>query len=194
MNKALTILCAVVWLTATAGIEAKESSPQTQAGAQNTYSQDTVLAEAESFFGEGAEDIAQVIEKAFKELGRPTGYIKGEEAAAAFIVGLRYGNGDLRLKHRSSRLIHWQGPSIGFDAGGNAAKVFVLVYNLSDVDGIYKRFPGIDGSLYIVGGLGLNYAQNGNTILAPIRFGVGWRAGANVGYMKVTKNKTWNPF
>ena len=194
MNKSLAILCAAIWLAATSVTVAKESSPLPQENEESTYSQSTVLAEAKSFFGKGAQGIAQAIEKAFKDLGRPTGYIKGEEAAAAFIVGLRYGSGDLNLKNRGSRLIHWQGPSIGFDAGGNAAKVFVLVYNLPDIDNIYKRFPGVDGSLYIVGGLGLNYAQNGNTILAPIRLGVGWRAGANVGYMKVTKQKTWNPF
>lgn len=194
MSNSIAILCAVIWLTATAATIANEDSTQPQENEQNTYSQNTVLAEAESFFGKGAQGIAQVIEKAFKDLGRPTGYIRGEEAAAAFIVGLRYGNGDLNLKSKGSRLIHWQGPSIGFDAGGNAAKVFVLVYNLPDIEKIYKRFPGVDGSLYIVGGLGLNYVQHGNTILAPIRLGVGWRAGANVGYMKVTKHKTWNPF
>jgi hypothetical protein len=161
---------------------------------KNTYDQDSVLKEATAFFGETTEGLAKVIEKAFKEQGRPTGYIKGEEASGALTVGLRYGNGTLTLKNGGSRKVWWQGPSIGFDAGANASKVFTLVYNMNGTDQIFKRYPSVDGSLYYVGGAGINYQQRGKVVLAPIRLGVGLRAGASVGYLNYTRAKTINPF
>lgn len=157
------------------------------------YDKDTIISEASSFLGSGAEGLASVIEKAFEDHGQPDGYIKGREAAGAVVVGLRYGDGEIFLKNGYSRQVHWQGPSIGFDWGGNAAKVFMLVYNLPSVESVFQRFPGVDGSLYFVGGAGLNYVQRDDIVLAPIRLGVGWRAGASVGYLKVTPEKTWNP-
>lgn len=159
-----------------------------------TFDQKTVLGEAEAFFGAGAEGLADVIEKIFEDQGQPVGYIAGREAAGAAIVGLRYGDGDLLLKNGYSRKVHWQGPSVGFDWGGNASKVFVLVYELPSVESLFQRFPGVDGSLYFVGGVGMNYVQRDEIVLAPIRLGVGLRAGANIGYMKITPEKTWNPF
>ena len=161
---------------------------------RNTYDQDTVLNDALKFFGKGTEGLAKVIEKAFKEHGRPNGYIAGEEASGAVGVGLRYGDGTLRLKSSASRKVYWQGPSIGFDWGANASKVFVLVYHLPSASQLFQRFPAVDGSLYYVGGVGINYQQRGNIILAPIRLGVGLRAGASVGYMHYSKTKTYNPF
>ncbi len=122
----------------------------------DTYDQDTVLKDAEAFFGKGAEGLGKVIEKAFKEHGRPNGYIQGEEAAGAITVGLRYGDGTLVLKGGGSRHVWWTGPSIGFDFGGNAAKVFVLVYHLPKAGAIFQRFPAVDGSFYYVGGAGRN--------------------------------------
>ncbi len=165
-----------------------------QADDSGTYDKETIISEAEGYLGAGAEGLASVIEKVFEDHGQPDGYIKGREAAGAAIIGLRYGDGELYLKNGYSRKVHWQGPSVGFDWGGNAAKVFTLVYNLPSVESIFLRFPGVDGSLYFVGGAGVNYVQRDDTVLAPIRVGLGWRAGANVGYMKVTPHKTWNPF
>ena len=162
--------------------------------ADSTYDQDTVLKDAEAFFGKGAEGLGKVIEKAFKEHGRPNGYIKGEEAAGAITIGLRYGDGTLVLKNASNRHVWWTGPSIGFDFGGNAAKVFVLVYHLPRPGSIFQRFPAVDGSFYYVGGAGINYQQRGDIILAPIRLGVGLRAGASIGYVHYTPKKTYNPF
>lgn len=161
---------------------------------KDSYDQDSVLQEAENFFGSSSEGLARVIEKAFKEHGRPNGYIKGEEAGGAVTVGLRYGNGMLNLKNGKTQKLYWQGPSIGFDFGGNASKVFVLVYHLPSNDKIYQRFPAVDGSFYYVGGVGINYQQRGDIILAPIRLGVGLRAGASIGYIHYTKKKTYNPF
>jgi hypothetical protein len=164
------------------------------AGANDdTYDEDSVLKAATDFFGQTAEGLAKVIEKAFKEQGRPNGYIRGEEASGAVGVGLRYGEGELSLKSGASAKVYWSGPSIGFDLGGNASKVFVLVYKLPKVDAIYRRYPGVDGSLYYLGGAGINYQRAGGVTLAPIRLGVGLRAGASVGYVHYRRKKSLNP-
>lgn len=198
----LCFTAAAALLAATPSI-AQEKKPDSKNEAQkdsqkksesDTYDQDSVLKEAEAFFGRSTEGLAKVIEKAFKDHGRPNGYVKGEEAAGAITVGLRYGNGTLVMKGGGARRVWWQGPSIGFDFGGNVAKVFVLVYHLPRSSAIFQRFPGVDGSLYWVAGAGINYQQRNNIILAPIRLGVGLRAGASVGYMKYTSSKTYNPF
>lgn len=162
--------------------------------ADDGYERDTVLAEAEAFFGDGAAGIGDAVARVFDSHGKPSGYIKGEEAGGALGFGLRYGHGTLHLKNGAVRKVYWQSPTIGFDAGGNAAKAFVLVYNVHDPDVIYQRYPGVDGSAYLVGGVGLNYNQSGNVVLAPMRFGVGLRLGASVGYLKVTRKKTLLPF
>lgn len=159
-----------------------------------TFDQESVLKDATEFFGTSTEGLAKVIEKAFKDHGRPVGYIKGEEASGALTVGLRYGDGVLTLKGGASRKVFWQGPSIGFDVGANASKVFTLVYNMNSTQQIFKRYPSVDGSLYYVGGAGINYQQRGKVVLAPIRLGVGLRAGASVGYLNYTAEKTLNPF
>ena len=162
--------------------------------AEEEYEKDTVLEDAADFFGEGAAGIAEVIEKVFKDQGRPNAIIKGEEASGALGVGARYGNGSLTTAGGGSTTVHWTGPSIGFDAGANASKVYVLVYHLPSVEALFQRFPAIDGSLYVIGGISANYHQSDNIILAPIRLGAGLRTGINVGYMKYTREKTWNPF
>ena len=167
---------------------------QVALAAEDTYDQQTVYQAAADFFGDSAEGLAKVIEKVFKEKGRPNGYITGEEGGGAIAVGLRYGQGVLRLKRGGSHKVYWQGPSIGWDIGGNASKVFTLVYHLPSSGQIFQRFPGVEGSLYVVAGYGVNYQQSGHIILAPIRSGVGLRAGANVGYLHYTRKKTWNPF
>lgn len=161
---------------------------------KNTYDQDSVIKDAVAWFGKGSEGLAKVVEKAFKEHGRPNGYIKGEEAGGAITIGVRYGHGTLHLKAGGARTVHWQGPSIGFDLGANASKVFVLVYNLSNPENLFQRFPAVDGSFYYVGGAGINYQRRDDITLAPIRLGVGLRAGASIGYVHYTKTKSLNPF
>lgn len=161
---------------------------------KDTYDQDSILKDAADFFGQSTEGLARVIEKAFKDHGRPNGYIRGQEASGAITVGVRYGDGTLKLKKGATRKVYWQGPSIGFDLGANISKVFVLVYHLPSTEKIFQRFPAVDGSLYYVGGVGINYQQRDNIILAPIRLGVGLRAGASIGYMHYTRTKTLNPF
>ena len=163
------------------------------ADATDAFDEESTLKAATEFFGQSTEGLAKVIEKAFREQGRPNGYIRGEEVSAALTVGLRYGEGELTLKQGGSRKVYWAGPSIGLDAGANASKVFVLVYKLPDPDAIYKRYPGVDGSLYVLGGAGINYQRLDGTTLAPIRIGVGMRSGASVGYVHYRREKSLNP-
>ncbi len=158
-----------------------------------TYDQDSILQAATDFFGDTTAGLAKVIEKAFREQGRPNAYIQGEEASAALTVGVRYGKGALTMKAGGGGPVFWAGPSIGFDAGANAAKVFTLVYKLPSVSAIYQRFPGVDGSLYYVGGAGINYQRHQGITLAPIRLGVGLRAGASVGYLHYRREKSLLP-
>jgi hypothetical protein len=160
---------------------------------KDTYDESSILQEAKAFFGEASEGLGKAVEKAFKDYGRPNGYIKGQEVSAAVSVGLSYGDGELTLKSGEHTKLYWQGPSLGFDLGVNASKVFILVYNLPNKDAIFQRFPGVDGSLYLVAGVGMNYQQRGDTVLAPIRVGVGWRTGANVGYMHYTRSRRYLP-
>lgn len=164
------------------------------AGDDDSFDQETILQTAAEFFGETTAGLAKAIEHVFEDQGRPNGFITGEEISGAFIIGLRYGDGTLHRKSGDKRKVHWQGPSVGFDAGGNASKVFVLVYHLKSSDGIYRRFPGVEGTFYFVAGVGVNYQQAGDVILAPIRTGLGLRAGANIGYLHYTKKRSWNPF
>lgn len=161
----------------------------------DTYSQDEIVEAAADFFGVTAEAAASAIERVFSDLGRPVGYIAGEEVSAAVGVGLRYGEGWLVMKSgEPRRKVYWQGPSVGFDAGGNASRVFTLVYDLYDGERIYQRFPGVEGSAYFIAGLGVNYQRADDITLAPIRSGVGFRAGANVGYLAYSRRRNWVPF
>jgi hypothetical protein len=159
-----------------------------------TYSEDSVLRQAEDVFGEGAEGIGELIERAFKRYGRPNAVIRGEEAGGAAVAGLRYGKGELSYAGGGARKIYWQSPSLGLDVGGNAAKTFIMVYRLRATEDLFQRYPAVDGSFYAIGGAGLNYNQIGDTVLAVIRVGVGWRAGISVGYLKFTPEATANPF
>jgi len=159
-----------------------------------TYDRDDLMSAAEGVFGKGAEGLAGIIEKILKDQGQPNAYIAGREASGAFIVGLRYGSGILYSKIEGQRPVYWTGPSVGFDVGGDANKVFVLVYNLYDTEELYKRFPAGEGHVYFVGGFSASYLRSGNTVLIPVRLGVGWRAGVNVGYMKFSHHEKWLPF
>ncbi len=160
----------------------------------DTYSRDEIVEATADFFGVTAEAAASALERVFSDLGRPVGYIAGEEVSGAVGVGLRYGEGYLTLKDGTRRKVYWTGPSIGFDAGGNASRAFTLVYELRDVERLYQRFPGVDGSAYFVAGLGVNYQRADGITLAPIRAGVGLRAGANVGYLAYSRERNWLPF
>ncbi|HZK98710.1 MAG TPA: DUF1134 domain-containing protein [Caulobacteraceae bacterium] len=159
-----------------------------------TYNDDEVVNRVSNFLGVTAESAGAAVERAFRDNGRPTGYIAGEEGSGAFVFGLRYGRGLLYMKDRRTTEVFWQGPSVGFDAGGNASRVFTLCYNLQYPDAIFRRFPGVEGTAYFIGGIGVNYARAEDIVLAPMRVGVGLRLGANVGYLAYTRRRNVLPF
>jgi hypothetical protein len=163
-------------------------------GPPDTYSSREIMHTGHTFFGSVSKGLANVVEYAFKNQGRPNGYILGQEASGAFVAGLRYGEGVLYTRDAGTHRVYWQGPSIGYDAGAEGSKVMMLVYNLRDPGDMYQRFGGVDGSAYFVGGVGVTFQKSGEIVVAPIRSGVGLRLGANVGYLKYTPRPTWNPF
>ncbi len=160
----------------------------------DTFSADEIVQTGGQFFGSVSQGLASLVEKAASQFGLPNGYILGEEGSGALFVGGRYGEGTLYTRNQGQYPLFWQGPSIGFDVGGDGSKVMMLVYNLSSTNDVFGRYPGVDGSAYIVGGLGMTVMKKGNIVVVPIRSGVGLRAGLNVGYLKFTQQATWNPF
>lgn len=161
---------------------------------QSTYSDEEILAAGHQFFGKASRGIGEAVEFIFQSQGEPTAYIVGEEGSGAIVGGLRYGEGTIYYKDGTTQRIYWQGPSVGFDFGGNGSRTMVLVYNSQSPNELYRRFIGVEGSAYLVGGLGVNFQKYNNIIMAPIRTGVGARLGANVGYLKYSRKPTWNPF
>ncbi len=160
----------------------------------NEYTAQEIVDSGHRFFGATSGGLATVIEKIFSSYGLPNGYVLGEEGSGALVGGLIYGEGTLYTKNAGDHKVFWQGPSIGWDFGGNGDRTMMLVYNLDDVSSLYKRYVGLAGSAYAVAGLGFNVLQNGNVLLVPVKTGVGARLGVNVGYLKLTETPTWNPF
>jgi hypothetical protein len=162
--------------------------------AADKFSQSEVVQAASGFFGTTTEAVAKAVQRVFADQGLPDAYITGEEGSGAVVVGLRYGQGWLIRKHAPPTRVYWQGPTVGFDLGGNASKAFVLVYNLGPSDRLFQKFPGVEGSYYFIAGIGVNYLRANNITLAPMRTGVGLRAGVNAGYITFTREATINPF
>jgi hypothetical protein len=163
-------------------------------GNPNTYSTNELVASGHAFFGTISRGLALTVQEAVRRWGEPNGYILGQEASGAFFGGLRYGEGKLYTRNQGERRIFWQGPSLGFDWGGDGARTMMLVYNLPAVAAIYRRFAGVNGSAYLVGGFGLTAVAADEIVVVPIRSGVGARLGINMGYLKFTPEPTWNPF
>ena len=158
-----------------------------------TFSANEVVQAGSDFFGISTEVMAKAVQRVFEDLGQPDAYIKGEEGSGAVIVGLRYGSGWLIRKGFDPEKVYWRGPSIGFDVGGNGSKVFTLVYNLKEKQRLLQRFPGVEGSFYFIAGLGVNYLRSGGVTLAPMRTGIGWRAGVNAHYQVYSDRRDWFP-
>ena len=170
------------------------AQPTPQPAGPPSYGPGELVRTGHRFFGTVSRGLAGVIEKTVSQWGQPNGYILGEEAGAAFVAGLRYGEGTLYTKNAGDLRVYWQGPSLGFDTGVDGARTMMLIYNLPAADAIYQRFAGIDGSAYFIGGFGMTALTANNIVLVPIRSGVGLRLGANVGYLKFTPRPTINPF
>jgi hypothetical protein len=161
---------------------------------EQAFTRHEVVNGVSNFMGVPAEAAAGAVERIFRDNGEPTAYIAGEEGSGAFGVGVRYGKGLLYMKGQPPMQVYWQGPSLGWDFGANASRVFTLAYNLHVPEVIFRRYPGVEGSAYFIGGLGVNYQRAEEVTLAPIRAGVGLRLGANVGYLAYSKKRHILPF
>ena len=198
----VTLALGLVWLSIGLALAQPAPPPGAQPGpppgaqpAPVPYSSSNeVLDTGNRFFGSVSRGLAQLVERASNQFGQPNGYILGQEGGGAFIGGLRYGEGTLYTKNAGDLRVFWQGPTLGWDFGGEGARTMMLVYSLPATDAIYQRFIGLDGSAYVVGGLGMTVLTFNNVVVVPIRSGVGLRLGANVGYLKFTDRPTWNPF
>lgn len=173
---------------------AAATAQQSNGSLSDTYSGDELVSTGSEFFGSVAQGLASVIERAVSQFGLPNGYILGEEGSGALFAGARYGQGTLYTRNAGELPVYWQGPSIGFDVGGDGSKVMVLVYNLSSLESVMGRIPGVNGSAYVMGGLGMTVMKRRDLVMVPIRSGVGARLGLNVGYLNFTSEPTWNPF
>ena len=178
----------------TSGPTGSPPPPEAEPGKPATYTEDEIVNNVSDFLGVTAENAGGAVERIFAKNGRPTAYIAGEEGSGAFAIGARYGRGLLYMKGREPVEVYWQGPSVGWDFGGNASRVFTLCYDLDDPQTIFQRFPGVEGSAYFIGGLGVNYQRTDEIVLAPIRAGVGFRLGANVGYLAYSRTRNIFPF
>ncbi|MCR6501282.1 EipA family protein [Shinella sp. CPCC 101442] len=165
-----------------------------QAQQSNQYSMQEIVDAGHGFFGSTSGGLARVVERAFESYGLPNGYILGQEGSGAFVAGLTYGEGTLNTKNAGQHSVFWQGPSLGLDWGGQGSRTMMLVYNLPDVNALYDRFGGVSGSAYVIAGVGMQVNVNKDIVLVPIRTGVGARIGINAGYLKLTRQPTWNPF
>jgi hypothetical protein len=170
-----------------------DAAPGTQ-GAEDGFTIDEIRDATRGFFGQVSTGLASVIEYAFQRAGRPTAYVLGQEGGGAFLAGLRYGDGTLYLRTGGTRKVYWHGPSIGYDIGAAGSRTMYLIYRLKNPDDLFRRYSGIDGSAYLVGGVGITFLTNGEVIMAPIRSGLGLRLGASIGYVRFSPTQTWNPF
>jgi len=158
------------------------------------FSESTLVISAAKYLGTTAESMAEIMDRVFSQYGIPDAIIRGEEVSAAVVFGLRYGRGTLEMRSGVQHPIYWRGPSAGVDSGGNAAKSFTLVYGIQNVEEVYSRFGGVDGSAFYLGGVAVNYLQRDDIVMAPMRAGVGLRAGVSIGYLKYTRESGWFPF
>jgi hypothetical protein len=193
MDRALRLVAIVVWLLCSSPIVAlAQETPQP--AHPGGFAPSEIIAAGHRFFGGVSRGLATIVEKAVSQWGLPNGYVLGEEAGGAFFGGLRYGEGVLYTKNAGDLRVFWQGPSFGWDFGGEGARTMMLVYNLPATEAIYQRFAGIEGSAYFIGGLGMTALTANNVVVVPIRSGIGLRLGASIGYLKFTPQSTWNPF
>lgn len=170
------------------------AAPAVTAAPRETVPREDIFTAAEDVFGKGAAGLGGIIEDILSDQGEPIAYIKGQEAGGAFVFGVRYGSGTMHHEVEGDRVVHWTGPSLGFDFGADASKVFVLVYNLYDGEDLFQRYPGAEGNAYALGGFTASYHRSGDVVLIPVRLGVGLRLGVNAGYLKFTENNNWLPF
>ena len=188
------LVTATVRLAIAAFLALLLAAPASAQQSNGQYSLQEIIDAGHGFFGETSGGLAKLVERAFESYGLPNGYILGQEGSGAFVAGLTYGEGTLNTKNAGQHPVFWQGPSIGLDWGGQGSRTMMLVYNLPDVNALYDRFGGVSGSAYVIAGFGMQVHVNRDIVLVPIRTGIGARIGINAGYLKLTRQPTWNPF
>jgi hypothetical protein len=191
MFKRLVLLFAAL---ATLAAPVPAAFAQSGGSLSDTYSGEDLVNSGKQFFGDASQGLAYVMERAISQFGLPNGYILGEDAGGALFAGARYGEGIMYTRNAGEYDVFWQGPSIGFDVGGDGSKTMMLVYNLNQISDVLGRYAGVDGSAYVLGGFGMTVIKRGDVVIVPIRSGVGARLGINVGYLKFTNQPEWNPF
>jgi hypothetical protein len=191
MTLALAALAAGIPVLRANAVLADPAPPD---GRPGEFSSNELVASGHRFFGSASRGLAELVEAATKRWGKPNGYVLGQEAGGAFIGGLRYGEGVMYTRNAGDVKVFWQGPSLGFDAGADGDRTMMLVYNLPATGAIFRRYGGVDGSAYLVGGFGMTALVNDGVYVVPIRTGIGARLGLNVSYLKFTQTSTWNPF
>jgi len=190
MRVVILLLSSFLLLCVNVGQSRAQSLSQQE---NSKYSPDEIVGAGSSFFGGVSSGLAHLVEHAVSQWGLPNGYILGQEVTGAFVGGLRYGKGTLFTKNAGDLPVYWQGPSLGWDFGGDGARTMMLVYNLPATAAVYQRFGGVAGSAYFIGGLGMTVLAANGMAVVPIRSGIGLRLGANIGYLKFTPEPTWNP-
>src|SRR5829696_132367 len=200
MRSRSTILAAAAFAALISALPLQASAQTVQrayvanSGSPDSFNSNELVESGHQFFGSASRGIAIALQEAIRRWGEPNGYILGQEASGAFFGGLRYGEGRLFTRNAGERPIFWQGPSLGFDVGGDGARTMMLVYNMPSVNSLYRRFVGVDGSAYLIGGFGVTAVAAEDMVVVLIRSGLGWRLGVNMGYLKFTPEPTWNPF
>jgi hypothetical protein len=193
-RREMTLMLAALAAVPATGAKVALADTDAPSGRPAEYSPEDIIANGHRFFGSISRGIADIVEEATKRWGKPNGYVLGQEAGGAFIGGLRYGEGTMYTRNAGDLKVFWQGPSLGLDAGADGDRTMMLVYNLPSTDAIYRRYGGVDGSAYLVGGFGMTALVNDGVYVVPIRSGIGARLGLNVSYLKFTPSSTWNPF
>lgn len=195
-NTSLILLYTLIYITTfSINLSAEWYDEQDSSVSENEqFTINELVLAGHDFFGTATEGLGIAIETIFSSLGRPDAYIVGEEASAALIAGLTYGEGVISTKSLGEEKIYWQGPSIGIDYGGDGSRIMFLIYNLDSVNDMYKRYPGTNGTAYIVGGMGGSFFNRSGVTVATIKTGAGVRLGANIGYIKFSEKPKWLPF
>ena len=194
INRLLAALVLCLGLVSWIGQSQAQQIQQQQGSLSDTYSSEEILSAGHQFFGSVAQGLASVIEQAFEQYGQPNAYILGQEGGGALFIGAKYGDGTMYTRNAGTHQVFWQGPSLGLNIGADGSRVMMLVYNLPSVEAIYDRYPGVEGSIFAVGGIGMTALKLNDVYIAPISSGVGLRAGVSVGYLNFTREPTWNPF
>ena len=90
--------------------------------------------------------------------------------------------------------VYWTGPSIGFDAGGDGARVFTLVYHLDDSADCSAAIRAARATPMSSAASPRRTTSATASSSVPIKLGVGLRLGVNAGWVNYTRESRLAPF